>query len=209
MVQRVLSERIRWHAAPWIPLAPRPNQTYCSWLKGDERGFRAKHHEIHSSGNYKNPPPKSEHEGLRHYFAHLKKKEIRIEMRERPIIGRAILNALREHGIKVLAIAVAKVHAHIVPELPDDMKRIRAIIGDVKRKSSRAVKDTMPGKVWSRGEHAERVVTKDHLICAWEYVLFDQGATAWTWSFRNPDDEGMFGRKPPKGYVRRAKSKRR
>jgi hypothetical protein len=41
--------------------------TKCSWLPGDDRGFRSREHRIHSSGDYKNPPPKNEHEGLRRY----------------------------------------------------------------------------------------------------------------------------------------------
>src|SRR3954469_2142440 len=87
--------------------------TYCSWLKGDQRGFRTKHHEIHSSGDYKNPPPNAEHAGLRRHFEHLKKKEVKTEQVCRPTIGRAILYELRARGIRVLAIAVVKVHAHI------------------------------------------------------------------------------------------------
>ena len=47
---------------------PRPNKcwwhvtlsTYGSWLPGDQRGFRSRKHKIHSSGDYKNPPPASE-----------------------------------------------------------------------------------------------------------------------------------------------------
>src|SRR5262249_17500638 len=37
--------------------------TLNSWLPGDPRGFRAVNHKIHSSGDYKNPPP-GEHAGL-------------------------------------------------------------------------------------------------------------------------------------------------
>jgi len=38
-----------------------------TWLPGDPRGFRSQSHKIHSSGDYKHPPPKGEHAGLHHY----------------------------------------------------------------------------------------------------------------------------------------------
>ena len=39
--------------------------TFGTWLRGDERGFRDHDHRLHSSGDYRNPPPPGEHEGLR------------------------------------------------------------------------------------------------------------------------------------------------
>jgi hypothetical protein len=30
---------------------------YGSWLRGDPRGWRARHHREHVDGDYKNPPP--------------------------------------------------------------------------------------------------------------------------------------------------------
>jgi hypothetical protein len=38
--------------------------TRCSWLHGDLRGFRNRKHRIHSSGDYRNPPPPEEHRVL-------------------------------------------------------------------------------------------------------------------------------------------------
>jgi hypothetical protein len=43
--------------------------THNSWLPGDPRGFRAIDHKIHSSGDYKNPPPEGEHSGLHRVLA--------------------------------------------------------------------------------------------------------------------------------------------
>lgn len=41
--------------------------TLNAWLPGDPRGWRSRHHKRHSSGDYKNPPPPGEHEGLYRY----------------------------------------------------------------------------------------------------------------------------------------------
>ena len=37
----------------------------CSWLHGDARGFRDRKHRLHSTGDYKNPPPSKEHADVR------------------------------------------------------------------------------------------------------------------------------------------------
>jgi len=46
----------KWIHAYW--------STFGVWLPGDPRGFRSRGHRIHSSGNYKDPPPTGEHAGL-------------------------------------------------------------------------------------------------------------------------------------------------
>jgi len=38
--------------------------TYGTWLRGDARGWRARHHREHCEGDYKNPPPKGTYDKL-------------------------------------------------------------------------------------------------------------------------------------------------
>lgn len=172
--------------------------TYCSWLKGDPRGFRAKGHEIHSSGDYKNPPPVGEHKGLHDYFKERAADEVHIPYDARKTIGQAILKFFREQRIRVLAIAVGKVHTHVLVELIDSVKRIKLIVGEAKRISSRAVKKDLPGKVWSRGCGYKRVKDKGHQQNTHDYIVYDQGPKAWTWSYRDGNDDGAYGRcRPP------------
>ena len=38
--------------------------TYGTWLPGDPKGFRTRHHREHIEGDYRNPPPKGIYEGL-------------------------------------------------------------------------------------------------------------------------------------------------
>lgn len=176
--------------------------TRCSWLHGDERGFRTRDHSIHSSGDYKKRPPADEHEGLRKYFEEKSGAEVHFPQQVRPTIGRAMLDWFTGAEHRILAIAVAKVHAHAVVELPHYMPKIREIVGHAKRKSSRAVKDVLPGSIWGEGGKYKLVNSKSHLKSAFEYVLYDQGADAWTWSFRDGSNDGRFGRKRPPGPKR-------
>lgn len=163
------------------------------------RGGFARAHSIHSSGDYKKRPPIDEHEGLREYFAELSGEEVHLPEAVRSRIGRAILEWFVGCDHRILAVAVAKVHAHAVVELPNYMPKIREIVGHAKRKSSRAVKDVLPGSIWGEGGKYKMVSTRSHLKNAVEYVLYDQGKDAWTWSFRDGSNEGKFGRKrPPK-----------
>ena len=112
-------------------------------------------------------------------------------------MGVAITRHFLDEGYRVLTVAVGKVHAHGLVELPEDLRRVKAIVGNAKRKSSRAVKKELPGNVWAAGGTYKRVQTSGHLEGAFGYILYDQGPEAWTWSFRDRSGEGMFGRKRP------------
>src|SRR3954447_13436852 len=91
--------------------------TKSTWLHGDPRGFRSRKHRIHSSGDYKNPPPPGEHAGLHRYHKDRSSQEVTIPRELRPTIGRTLLAHLRSSGRRVFAIAVGRVHAHGVVEL--------------------------------------------------------------------------------------------
>ena len=180
-----------------------------TWLHGDQRGFRSRNRGIQSSGDYKHRPPPEEYRKLREYFAEHAGDEVHIEKDLRPIVGLAILAYLRSMGFRVLAIAIGKVHAHIVVELPKDLAAVRKIIGDVKRKSSRAIKEWKPGTVWSPGGEFVVCWDREHLKNAFEYVIYDQGPGAWTWSYQDPNDDGMFARREPPERAARKRNRRK
>jgi REP element-mobilizing transposase RayT len=171
--------------------------THGSWLHGDQRGFRSRDHRIHSSGDYRNPPPPGEHAPLLRYRKKQCPDEIRIDAKLRPIIGHAMISKLHEMEFRVIAVAVTKIHAHAVTELPDDVSQIKEIVGQAKRVSSRAVKEDLPGTVWSAGCTYERIGTPGHLQSAYEYVLYKQGRGAWTWCHADADMSGIFNRRRP------------
>jgi hypothetical protein len=169
--------------------------TRSSWLPGDERGFRSRRDRIHSSGDYRNPPPQDEHAGLRIFNERNSGDEITIPRHLRSVIGRAIVAYLISQNYRVLVVAVAKVHAHFIVELPIDLFAVRWIVGQAKRKSSRAVKDEMPGSIWAAGGTYKPVENRKHMDRAYPYVLYEQGSDAWTWSFEDGNDAGCYGRK--------------
>jgi hypothetical protein len=119
---------------------------------------------IPENGDYNNSPPKDEHEGLRRYSEERSGDPVVIPSHLRPVIGTAIVRNLTEHGHRLLAVAVAGLHSHILTELPDDVGRIKIIIGWAKQKSSVAVTDEMPGSIWSEGETYKAVDSRAHLL---------------------------------------------
>src|SRR3954465_4220054 len=179
--------------------------THGSWLHGDGRGFRSRRYRIHSSGDYRNPPPPGEHLGL---YAHHKRKcpdKVTIPLDLRPVVGRAIVEFLRDLKVRVLVVAVGKVHAHSVVELPVGLREVKRIIGEAKRFSSCRVTHSIPGTLWSAGGKFVPIENDNHLKAAYEYDLYDQGPWAWTWSFRDWSTRGIIGRKRPKGALGKRK----
>jgi REP element-mobilizing transposase RayT len=171
--------------------------TLNSWNHGDARGFRSRHHRIHSSGDYKNPPPKGEHAGLLKYQKSISGEPIDITEELRAIVGQTVVAMLLEMGFRVLAVSVADRHGHVVVELPVNLAEVKRIVGDAKRKSSRSVKRWLPGRLWSAGGTYKMVTDRSHLKNATEYVLYEQGDDAWTWSFKDSTGAGKFGRRRP------------
>ena len=75
--------------------------TLRSWNFGDERGFRSRGHRIHSSGDYKNPPPRGEHAKLNewHVERHVAPTRCPVEFGQRG--GRFRLIKNRKHQLNV------------------------------------------------------------------------------------------------------------
>ncbi len=172
--------------------------TLNSWHHGDARGFRSRDHRIHSSGDYKNRPPIGEHAGLLRYRKEDSGPEITIDQDLRAIVGQTLVAVLLEMNFRFLAASIADKHGHAIVELPSDLCAVKRIIGDAKRRSSRSIKQWLPGRVWSAGGTYKMVRDRSHLKSATEYVLYDQGDDAWTWSYRDESNDGLFARQRPK-----------
>jgi hypothetical protein len=155
--------------------------TYCSWLPGDIRGFRSREHRIHSSGNYRAPPPVWEHRGLREYHKRRHPQPVEIPRARRLRVATAIAETLISLGHRVLTVAVAKKHAHVVSELPIREPEYHQAIGRAKSKSSRTLKDILPGAVWQRDDRHDLLRDRAYQLNAYRYVRDKQGPGAAVW----------------------------
>ena len=174
---------------------------HCTWLHGDPRGFRSREHRIHSSGDYKNPPPPEEHEGL--YRFHLKHSRPATHFPPEiwARLGEVLVRYLLDEGHIVLIAAVTKTHAHILVELPSPISEVKEIVGRAKNRASRAVSDVMPGTIWGASGDFEPVYTEEHRENAFLYIRDDQGADAWKWTYQDPPPPEL----PPNRAPRRKK----
>jgi hypothetical protein len=166
-----------------------------TWLHGDDRGFRDRKHRIHSSGDYKHRPPEDEHPGLHRYFEERAGAEVVFEQDVRPVIGRAIIASLHAMTYRPTCIAVGKVHAHFLVHLPNDYGLVKRVVGKAKHDASCAASSVLQGAVWAEGGTFKLIDNDAHLTNACDYILFDQGPRAWTWSEQDSSEEGTYGRK--------------
>jgi REP element-mobilizing transposase RayT len=165
--------------------------TYCSWLPGDKRGFRSRDHDIHSSGDYKHRPPPEEHEGLRDYHEEHTPGAIVIPRDLRLIVASVIAEILLSMNFRVLVVSCADKHAHIVAELPIDLKHFNRVIGRAKAMSSAAIRERLPGRVWARDDKHDMLRTRSYRHNAYLYVRNKQGPQAAVWCFDGIKREAM------------------
>ena len=153
--------------------------TYGSWLPGDPRGFRTRHHRQHVDGDYRNPPPPGTYAGL---YAHarrsLSKPPVTIPPDLLEAIGRRCLDQLAKEGARVSGISVAGQHVHVAVECrPDGLKQM---VGRVKKVSSHGVRARIPGRLWQEGCRPVAVRDGRH----WQNVLAyiaGHAPKAWVW----------------------------
>lgn len=159
--------------------------TRCTWLHGDPRGFRDHDHRVHSSGDYKDPPPPDEHSGLHDYMNRRAGEPVTIasELRER--IGLALVKKLTTIGHRMLVACVGSRHTHIVVELPQSLSDAKREIGRAKQAASHAVRDAMPGRIWADGGDFRLINDQEHARNTFEYILDHAEEGAWVWSYKN------------------------
>ena len=164
--------------------------THSSWLHGDPKGFRSRGHRIHSSGDYKNPPPPGEHEGLLRYQIARSSPCVELPPGLRGEIGIQIVEFFQGQKHQILSASVSDLHSHFVVELPTELASVKAIVGSVKEDTSRFINKHMKGFRWAAGGTYKLVKTRQHLKEAIEYVAIRQEPTAWSWCFRCGEPRG-------------------
>ena len=93
--------------------------TYGSWLYGDGRGFRTRHHREHVEGDYKNPPPKGMYErAFERSQSLMKQPPVVVPGHLRPVIGAEFWWRLAGLGAQVIAVSMAGKHLHALAKMP-------------------------------------------------------------------------------------------
>ena len=160
---------------------------HLAWRPGDPRGFRNHAHRIHSSGDYRSPPPPGEHAGLLRHSFRLNPRPPRPldAVAVRYQVLHALLTKLEGVGVEVAAIAVCPTHAHVDARLPRDLPAAKAVVGAAKQRASHRVRSLHPGTLWARGGSYKLVKDLAHQRAALNYIAFKQEAGSVVWTFKH------------------------
>jgi len=153
--------------------------TKSTWLHGDPRGFRNRDHRIHSSGDYKNPPPPTEHAGLFNWMNERAGPPEFMEDSWLPLILDAYKARLTKEGFCVVAISAGKAHAHSLTLLPDEPSTVKLIVGRCKRNMCEAIKKFHTGPLWAGGGEYKRVTTLSHFVNVINYIAKQDKSFVW------------------------------
>jgi REP element-mobilizing transposase RayT len=155
---------------PWNNWFHCTGSTYGAWLRGDPRGWRARHHRQHVNGDYKRPPPPDAYTRLLAYSKFIMKRDaIILDWPQRLAAARKMVEALQFHNVQVIDLCVSPTHFHVLcrftplrpgiaipglvlnPRASTDRKP-RHLIGIAKKESARALSKiglTGSGGIWA------------------------------------------------------------
>jgi hypothetical protein len=151
------------------------SNTKSTWLHGDGRGFRTRHHREHIEGDYKNPPPPGTYNAkLERSLKLLKNPPVILSREQCLIVCQTMAEALNYHKIWFADIAVGPKHFHVLAQFPPDrvMSNGRAIIdaprhfvGIAKKEAARRLSTLglrPQGRTWGKSSSIRPVECEEH-----------------------------------------------
>ena len=172
---------------PWLGWRHVVGNTYGTWLPGDERGFRTRHHREHVEGDYRNRPPRQRDQWRRDHARRLMKRDaVLLTPAMRPLVCRAIAEKVLSFGFEVAELAVMEKHFHalcrfdveqgprmairgLCPDnaLADGRDPVpRHVIGVAKKHATHMLREaglkSWQGTLWARRPHIIPVEDADH-----------------------------------------------
>jgi hypothetical protein len=179
-------EWVGWVVAiePWNDWYHVIAHAYGSWLRGDPRGFRTRHHREHVDGDYKNPPPKGYFDKLHAQSKSLMTRDaVRIDADLRQFVLDAAVEKLRGDSIELLVASVDAKHLHVLARFPDH--RPREWIGRAKKHTSHSARQCglrqEKGGLWGKRCGVHPVRDRGHQLNTFGYICKHvlQGAVVW------------------------------
>ena len=171
--------------------------TYGQWLRGDSRGWRARHHREDVVGDYKAPPPHGKYDALYAQSLRLMKRErVKLTPEQRAVACRVIVESLLYHRVEVLAVAVSAKHWHVLARFHElgsiltTDRSARRLMGIAKKNSARALSDAgmvARGGVWALRCRPLPVKSRDHQVRVFGYLRKHRAKGAVVWSVHPTD----------------------
>lgn len=175
----------------------------------DPRGFRTRHHREHVEGDYKRPPPTGVYEQrYQDSRQKMKREPVFLSVEARRVAVEAIRYAMSDvHELDVIAIAVTRVHVHVLVRLPVVLSKptllkgghrtssvddpARHFMGIAKKESSKTLSReglVMAGGVWAKRGKVKPVGDRAHFLNVYPYILghVKEGGAVWAHPTKNP-----------------------
>src|SRR6267142_5185011 len=158
---------------PWNNWYHCMGSTYGTWLPGDPRGFRTRHHREHIPYDYKYPPPPGRYEQrYRKSKELMTRPPVYLTLKQRQSALNELLKSFQKRSIEVIAISVDRVHFHLLARFPD--RNPRHHIGVAKKDSSHFLKqqsDGPIGGIWGTRTQCIPIKDRAHQLRVFRYVL--------------------------------------
>ena len=170
------------HMQEWVHVIA---TTRGQWLPGDARGFRNRRHRVHSSGDYRHPPPPQEHAGLRQRSGSIAAEPVVLLSQQRERVGLAVAEKLARMDFDVAALCCSATHCHALVRV--GQSDAIAIFGRAKQYASHHVRHDIPGKLWGASSHVVRVRSEEQFQAVRQYILDHALEGAWIWECETQD----------------------
>jgi hypothetical protein len=157
--------------------------TYGTWLPGDPRGFRTRHHRRHVEGDYKHPPPKGTYDDLLIHSSELMSREsVCLTLPQQAFVCSQIVQSLLRRNIELIILSLNAYHFHLLARFRDHKPRHH--IGVAKKESSyylRAEQGGCSAPIWAARSKCLPIRDRQHQLNVVNYIRShkDRGAVTW------------------------------
>ena len=162
--------------------------TYGTWLPGDPKSFRTRHHREHIIGDYRHPPPPGMYEARHEKSKQLMKRDpVFLDVVQRRRAVEEFVASLLRHNIPVAIGSVDAIHFHFLSRFADHDPR--KWIGIAKRESSHYCKVAAlahEGGLWAVRCKCKPIADAEH--CGWSkgYIRRHERFGAAVWAEGDP-----------------------
>ncbi len=171
---------------PWNDWFHCNGNTYGTWLRGSELGYRERHHQRHVEGDYKNPPhPEKDHPLRQRSKRLMRKPAVYLTDEQTHMAGVAMVHRLLKLEIELLALTVNAYHFHLLGRFPDH--RPRYYVGLAKQYASFLLThaDSLMAPVWAKRCRCLPIADRKHQTAVYQYILdHDDKGACYVWNYR-------------------------
>jgi hypothetical protein len=183
-------------AGPWNDWYHVTVHAYGSWLRGDSRGWRARHHREHVDGDYRRPPAAGSYDRLNAFSKKLMTRDpVQIASAMRGFVANAIAEKLSADGIQVLIVSMSEKHLHVLARFSKHNPRM--MLGYAKKYATQQLKahgfavglDLQLGEgIWAKRSRAEPITSRAHQLHTFNYIRDhkEEGAEIWRFDLFRP-----------------------